>query len=247
MKIFYFTHAKGGVGTSLLATNFAYGLAKQFKNKKILFLDTNQLSDIAPLFGINPKKDIFNLEMFLDDFSSEKIPIKTLTDVFNKNVYQIKELDVLLSPQNYYTLNDLNTVYKKILVQATKIYDYVIIDAERENNYLLQEILSQLHSVILTTNLDNLAVVKTASLLNTLDEIIDLEKIKIICNQSENFKKKDLNNLFLAPIIATLPTEINGAWDNVLLGVPIIENRKLSYSKEINKLVQKLLRSELKK
>jgi cellulose biosynthesis protein BcsQ len=244
-KIFYFTHAKGGVGTSLLATNFAYALANRLPDKKVLFLDTNQLSDIAPLFGINPKKDIFNLELFLKELPAQKTSPSVLSEIFNKNVYQVKKLDVLLSPQSYHSLTDLNTVYQKILTVAVKTYDYIIIDGEKNNLSFLQTVSPELTAVFLTTNLDNLAVVKTAGLLNTLPEIVPLEKIKVICNQSEGFKKKELHNLFIAPIITTLPTEINGAWDNVLLGVPLVENKKLSYSKQINTLVEGVLKKTI--
>jgi cellulose biosynthesis protein BcsQ len=244
-QIFYTTHAKGGAGASLFATNFAYALAKKFPNKKVLFLDANQLSDTANLFGIKPKKNIFNLGMFLNEEKKSKPNKKTLQKIFAQTTYQINELDVLLSPEEYTDLNELNILYKKTLPAALKIYDYIIIDSDRDNGELLQNTLSNLQSLFIVTTTDNPAVTKTTNFLNILKEEATLvEKIKIVYNQVNKFSKKDLENIFEFPIITTLPTEVNGAWDNILLGVPIIENKKLFYSKEIDKLINTTIKKD---
>ena len=239
-KIFYCTHAKGGAGTSLFSTNFAYALSKQLKNKKVLFLDANQSSDIAHLFGINAKKDVLNFNMFLKEQDDKTLNKKNIQEIFNQTAYQINKLDILLSPKNYYAINDLNIIYKIALKQALKIYDYIVIDTEKNNELLLQDSLPTLHSLMITTTIDNLATTKTLSFLKTLNNKNINKKIKIICNQIGTFSQKDLEKIFDFPIACTLPTEINGAWDNILLGVPIIENKKLAYSRQINKFIQNL-------
>jgi len=240
-KIFYCTHAKGGSGNSLFATNFAYALSKKIKNKKILFLDTNQISDISHLFGIESKKDILNLNMFLDGIDSNTLTTKESKKIFDKVVYQINDLDILFSPKDYYDFDDLNPIFKNILTEAVKIYDYIIIDAERDNGVLLQMVLSELHTLLVTTTIDNLSVTKTTNLLNLLKKGVSEDKIKIICNQVGTFSENELENIFEFPLAEILPTEINGAWDNVLLGVPIVENGRLAYSRQINKFVDSIL------
>jgi len=240
-KIFYCTHAKGGAGNSLFATNFAFALSKKVKNKKVLFLDANQISDISHLFGIDSKKDILNLNMFLEGTQSNELITKESEKIFNKVAYQVNDLDILFSPKDYYDLNDLNLIYKNILTEAVKIYDYIIIDAERDNGVLLQEVLKNLHTLLVTTTVDNLAVTKTTSLLNLLKENIAADKIKVVCNQVGTFAQKDLENIFEVPLAVMLPTEINGAWDNVLLGTLIVGNERLAYSRQVNKCIDDVL------
>jgi len=239
-KIFYVTHIKGGVGASLFATNFAYALAKSAQNKKVLFMDTNQFSDIANLFGIKAKKDILNLNLFLQELEPTTSKNK-LVKIFSKTTYQINELDVLLSPSEYYNRSKLNSFYKNALDSALQIYDYIIIDGNKHNTPLLQNILPNIQNVLVVTTTDNPSITKTKNFLKKLEkEEKLLGKISIIYNQATQFSEKELENILNFPISCVVPIEINGAWDNILLGVPIVENKKLLYSRKINQLAKSL-------
>jgi cellulose biosynthesis protein BcsQ len=240
--IFYTTHAKGGSGASLFATNFAYALAKT-TSKKVLFIDANQYSDIANLFGIKAKKTIFNLDLFFQE-QDDNLSLKNTKKIFNKTTYQINQLDVLLSPEEYYPQATLNTLYQKTIKSALKIYDYIIIDGEKNNCKLLQHAIPNLQKLFIVTTIDNPSITKTKNFLANVEKQESVTpKISLIYNQTEKFSTKDLENILPFPIACTLPTEINGAWDNILLGVPIIENKKLAYSKKITQLIKTLIRS----
>ncbi len=238
-KIFYITHAKGGVGATLFSTNLANTLAKIAPDKKILFLDTNQLSDVATFFGIKNQKTILNLDMFLKESTHQK----NILNTFDKVTYQINKLNVLLSPTEYYSLKQLNTIYQKILAEAINFYDYIIIDAEKNNQKLLRQVKPFLQNILIITNIDNSAVTRTNAYLQNTPNSTNKELIKIICNQADKFSHKELNGIFPEEIIGFLPTEINATWDNILLGVPITENKRLAYSKEVKKIIHKLLSS----
>ncbi len=241
-KIFYTTHAKGGSGASLFATNFAYALAKS-TSKKVLFIDANQFSDIANLFGIKAKKTILNLDLFFQE-QVDSSSLKNTKEIFNQTTYSVNQLDVLLSPEEYHSQAALNTLYKKTIESALTVYDYIIIDGEKNNTQLLQTILSDTKKIFLVTTIDNPSITKTTNFLNFLNDQGDLiNKVNIIYNQVDKFSEKDLERLFDCPTTCGLPTEINGAWDNILLGIPIIENKKLTYSKKINELIETLIKS----
>jgi len=236
-KIFYITHAKGGVGATLFSTNLANTLAKIMPNKKILFLDANQLSDVATFFGIKNQKTILNLDMFLKENNHEK----NIANIFDKVTYQINKLNVLLSPTEYYSPKKLNILYQKVITEAVKSYDYIIIDAEKNNGKLLRLIKPFLQNILVVTNIDNSAVLKTNAYLKNIQTKTDKEQIKIICNQADKFSLKELTGIFPKTIIGSLPTEINATWDNILLGVPITENKRLAYSKEVGRIIKRLL------
>ena len=239
-KIFYTTHIKGGVGASLFATNFAYALAKSAQNKRVLFIDANQFSDIANLFGINAKKDILNLNLFLQELKSTTSK-KDIKKIFAKTTYQINELDVLLSPSKYYSQSKLNSLYKNTVTSALQIYDYIIIDENKPNNSLLQNILPNIQNILVVTTTDSPSITKTKNFLKKLEkEERLLGKISIIYNQATQFSEKELENILNFPIACIVPIETNGAWDNILLGVPIVENKKLHYSRKINQLAKSL-------
>jgi len=212
-KIFYCTHSKGGSGASLFSTNFAYALAQQ--NKKVLFLDANQFSDIAHFFNITAKKDILNLELFLKEYKNSKKNNNELKEIFAKTTYAIKNLDILLSPQNYYPSNKLNFLYQKIIKQAKKIYDYIIVDIEKNGKFLASKKFSSTETIFMITTVDNLSITKTNNFIDKLNEKNSLSNIKIIFNQTGNFSKEDLSSIFKTTSVCNLPTEINGAWDNI--------------------------------
>ncbi len=235
-KIFYITHAKGGVGATLFSTNLANTLAKVMPNKKTLFLDANQFSDVATFFGIKNQKTILNLDMFLKENNHEQ----NIANIFDKVTYQINKLNVLLSPTEYYSPKKLNILYQKVITEAVKSYDYIIIDAEKNNRKLLRPIKPFLQNILVVTNIDNSAVLKTNAYLKNIQTRTNKEQIKIICNQADKFSFKELTGIFPETIIGSLPTEINATWDNILLGVPITENKRLAYSKEIEKIIRKL-------
>ena len=238
-KVFYCIHSKGGSGASLFSTNFAYTLAKQ--NKKVLFLDANQFSDIAYFFGIKQKKDILNLNMFLDEIKNKKISKQKTTDIFTKTTYFINKLDVLLSPQNYHSLTELNFLYQKILTYAINIYDYIIVDIEKNGKLLANKNIPSPETIFLITTIDALSIAKSTNFINKINKHYTFPKINIVYNQTGNFSKKELSNIFDYPLSCSLPTEINGAWDNIFLGVPIVENNRLKYSKQLNNLTKNIL------
>jgi len=238
--IFYTTHAKGGSGASLFATNFSYALAKS-TSKKVLFIDANQFSDIANLFGIKAKKTILNLDLFFQE-QIDSLSLKNTKKIFNQTTYSVNQLDVLLSPEEYHNQDALNTLYKKTIESALTVYDYIIIDGEKNNTQLLQTILPNIKKIFLVTTADTPSITKTTNFLNFLNDQNDLiDKLNIIYNQVNKFSEKDLERIFDCPTTCGLPVEVNGAWDNILLGVPIVENKKLAYSKKINELINKLL------
>ena len=164
--------------------------------------------------------------------------------IFAKTTYAIKNLDILLSPQNYYPSNKLNFLYQKIIKQAKKIYDYIIVDIEKNGKFLASKKFSSTETIFMITTVDNLSITKTNNFIDKLNEKNSLSNIKIIFNQTGNFSKEDLSSIFKTTSVCNLPTEINGAWDNIFLGIPIVENKHLKYSKKIETLIKNILKNK---
>lgn len=80
MKVISFINMKGGVGKTTLSTNFAYGLAKHFKNKVLVI-------DIDPQF--NATQCFFSTDAYIEYMRNKK---PTIIDVFNSDYPQVNSI-----------------------------------------------------------------------------------------------------------------------------------------------------------
>ncbi|GEM_PF-4226426 len=241
MTVILCAQAKGGVGNSLLATNLAYLLAE--KKKRVLLLDANKLSDIPSLFAIKSGKNVANLWEFFRE-GSEKISSKKIRGFFNKTVYAVDNLDVLLadSEQRFSGMKH----YREILTYAKKIYDFIVIDSGANNFKLLTALLANLDLVLLTTTPDRTALDKTLLWLEKTRGQLEENglEIDLIVNQADGFQKKEMETIFALPCQGILPRDNKTIWENVNWGVPAVSNRRSPWGRALEKLTAKLLREK---
>ncbi len=225
----------------MLATNLAYLLAE--KRKRVLLLDTNKLSDIPALFAIKSRKNVANLWEFFRG-ESEKISSKKIRDFFDRTVYAVDGLDVLLADNEQRFLRVKH--YREILAHAQKIYDFIVIDSGANDFQLLNSLLSDLDLILLTTTPDRTALDKTLLWLKITRERLEKNglKIDLVVNQADNFQEKEMEIIFALPCRGVLPRDNKTIWENVNWGVPAVSNRRSPWGRALEKLIAKLLREE---
>ena len=160
-KIIYSTSAKGGVGTTLFTTNFAYFLSKQLKDKRVLFLDFNCFSDTNYFFGLRNNKNLFTLKTLL----TKNIKDKALEKAFDKVVNQYEELDIVFAPADFTEYSLAEKHFSKILEKATELYDYIIIDGGTVGAYVNIDFLKHVDQILLVSTLDIMSIQKNRYLI----------------------------------------------------------------------------------
>lgn len=188
-----------GVGKSVFTVNLSKTL--EIQKKKVLIIDFDFLNNsIQTLFGIknkkvkNSNKNIYELEK-IKNFEDN---IKYIENIYSnlENKYKIEDLKIkinsyidLISNINLlFSENETNDLQLLKIIKELKIeYDFIIFDANLNNNYL-KNIINEIDKIIFLTEPNILQIKKTKNiLLKNIKELkIDKEKIYILFNKVKN-------------------------------------------------------------
>ena len=178
LKIISFLPSKGGCGTSCLALNYAYTLAK--KNKKVLLLDANLSM---------PSLDIMmgqGVSLNLQDVLEGRCELEHVVHRLVNNIGLIAG-----STDQHFWSNLSLKAYRELFVQATSFqsqWDYLIIDCA---NGLAEERLiypSSSDENILVMNNEPASFSKAYGLIKTFSKRNITDKISVLSNMVFNQK-----------------------------------------------------------
>jgi len=120
-KLFSFLGAKGGVGVTTLAANFALTLAQE-SEKKTLIIDLGiPLGDVAINLGIRTDFSVHNA--LADPNRLDSSLLETLVTKHESG------LALLGAPANFADLQPTAEAFDKLVTVARSSYDYVVVDA----------------------------------------------------------------------------------------------------------------------
>jgi pilus assembly protein CpaE len=120
-KLFSFMGAKGGVGVTTLACNFAIGLARQETHKTILIDLAIPLGDVALAVGVQSEYSTVNALQ-----AAERLDTSLLDNLLVKHE---SGLAVLPAPGKFVQFQSPNGAVAKLLAVARQSFDYVVVDA----------------------------------------------------------------------------------------------------------------------
>lgn len=227
-KITTFYSSKGGVGKSLIASNFAVMTAKLKKEKTIL-LDMDLLfGDIGLLLDAKSRQNIFTL---IEE--GEKID----EELLSKHITPYKEnLDLLLSPSSPELAEVVKGSHVEELIMALRaIYDHVIIDTTNDFS----------ETTIMSLDLsDKVYYISTPDLLSIKNTKVGLEvmnslnykdgKISVMINQDGMFgglDKAEIKKILSSEVGVFIPYDIKTVGESISSGEPIAYEKKLVKSK----------------
>lgn len=120
-----FINAKGGAGSTLLATNTALMLVSEYKLSTALIDFDVQFGSAAIYLDLNPRSNI--MDALIDVDRIDPVFVKALMTKHKSG------LDVLASPGDIEPINGIITVegVNRLLEVASDIYDFVILDVPR--------------------------------------------------------------------------------------------------------------------
>lgn len=120
-KLLTFMGAKGGVGVTTLACNFALALAYQRSQSTLLIDLADPLGDVALNLGIQSEYSTVNALQAADRLDSS-----FLSKLLVKHSYG---LAVLPAPGKFLSYQFANDAVSKLLAVARQSFDYVVVDA----------------------------------------------------------------------------------------------------------------------
>jgi pilus assembly protein CpaE len=185
-RVYSFLGAKGGVGTTTLATNFAGVLAQRKQNTVLLDLDWSA-NDIAMQIGAGaPQNSIWDLTEAIGRMDQALFEGLAMRD--SLGFFYLGPPDTLM-PQGYY----LGPMLREASTFLVEKYDSIVIDAGRDiNNELIQTALQASTTVFLVTTQEYPAIRNAQRYLALLVQLgFTVDQVKVLLN---NYVKKPGQN-----------------------------------------------------
>lgn len=228
---------KGGVGKTLVASNLAVALAKEFEKKVCLLdLDLQTVGDMSKMLGLSPQKSMVDLLHSLklkppQDFKKE--------DFFPSNSLGVDFLPAVLKPQQlpYLDLPGLKDVFSLL----DKDHDYIIVDAGKSFNDISAAALNQANLILLVVTPDVLSIFQSKWAFDMLQNWhFPLAMMKIVLNRAESLSSiswQEIRVNLPVDIISLIPSEGKIVGQAINRGMPVvIDYPKAKSTSAINKL-----------
>lgn len=214
-KMISFYSSKGGVGKSIIASNYALFMSK-IQSEKVILVDFDLLfGDIRLLLDIKSKVKAFSLVEETGEIDIEKI---------SKHIFNYSDnLDVMLSPSSpEYAEMIKSKDVETILLELKKDYKHIIIDLSNDFNETTLMSLDASDHIYYVSTPDLLSIKNTKVGLEVLDSLsYKDDKVRIIINQHGIYKgleSRDIQKIISKDIYFSLPYDQRTVCDSVLTG-----------------------------
>jgi pilus assembly protein CpaE len=197
-KLYTFLGAKGGLGTTTTAINFAAVCAKQQKNTMLVDLDLDS-GDAASFLGLHPQYSIYDVIENLDRLDQSMLEGITTRDALG--------FSVLTPPDDLEKARMIRGDHiKEIATFLIEKYDAVVVDASRGLDETLLGCLELSESIFVVLTQEFLAVRNAQQYLAALGKLgFSAEQLKIVVNR---YGKGQNSAVSMEQIQQTLGTKI---------------------------------------
>lgn len=227
-KITSFYSSKGGVGKSIIASNYALFMSK-IANEKVILVDFDLLfGDVGLLLDVKFRQNAFTLVEDSGDMDYEKI---------SKHVFNYSDnLHVMLSPSSpEYAEMVKSKDVEAILLELKKHYEHIIVDLSNDFNETTLMSLDLSDYIYYVSTPDLLSIKNTKVGIEVLDSLSYRDdKVRIIINQTGVYKSlenNDIRKIISKNIYYSLPYDQKTVCDSVLSGEMIASENKMMKSK----------------
>jgi pilus assembly protein CpaE len=234
-----FYGGKGGVGTSVLATNLACALAQETGARVALVDFDLQFGDVGVLLNLPQTQSISDLVDAIDIIDQDFIG-----DVMSTGPAGVRVLPAATSPE----LADLVTPehVQKILGLLRTMFDFVVVDTSSHLGDITLAALDTASSVILVTA-PSITSVKNAKLALRLMESISIpiSAITLVLNRCEahtEFNNDSIESHLKFPITIQVPHDPRTVVNSINRGDPFVVNHpEVEASQRVRQLAAHLL------
>ena len=232
--------AKGGSGTSFIASNVAYVLSKYTRSKVALVDLDMQFGSIGLNFDRAPKYSITDALDAIEDLDS--ISLEAYMSKYNEN------LSLLLpSPSDILLPGEINVPKLKTLLEFLQInYSQIVVDLPRIIDPLANMIMEQadLITLVLQQSLGHFRDGRKLIKILNKDLDIPLDKISIVLNRYDpknSLRIEDMKSVVNHDKVYVITNEYDLVTSTSNLGVPLCESEpKSKIAQDLKELAKKL-------
>ena len=242
-----FINAKGGGGSTLLATNTAHVLASEYKLSTALIDFDIQFGTAAIYLDLNPRSNI--MDALVDVDRIDPVFVQALM------TKHMSGLDVLASPSDIEPINGIITVegVNRLLEVVTDIYDFVILDIPRLFTPWTIAAMKHADPVFLVTHHDLTNIRDARVIMDAFPKMeISTSKVEIVNNRAmtkvEETSVESLKETLHKNRIHKVRNDYKTAIHAEENGVPITEiSTRSELTKDVRALAQYLAEKHLGK
>jgi MinD-like ATPase involved in chromosome partitioning or flagellar assembly len=232
---------KGGIGTSLIATNLAVALAAQDERVAIVDLDL-QFGDVAVM--LHAESHPTAIDALAQQ--GEQVDSEFIEEVMATGPEGVRALLAPASPEFADLVNTASL--RAILRELAKSYDYVVVDTPSHLEERNLEAIEMADQMIIVTNFNFAAIKDTKVTLKLLQSLgVDRDKICVVLNQTRakvSFQRSEVEESLRFRVLTVLPFEprVDDCIDNGQLIVTA--EPKSEFSKQFRVLVDHIAGSD---
>jgi pilus assembly protein CpaE len=219
-RIIVFYGTKGGVGTSLLATNVAVALARYLPPDSVCLLDLDlQFGAIPMLLNLQPKTNLATLaQRFQGELDFEMLRSFLL-------LHSESNLRVLAAPSRP-ELAELVTTYliERVLQVLKNHFAFILVDTPNMLQDTTLAALDAADHILVVTALDLLAIRNAEIVLTMFQKLYPAERIRLVLNRSNTrfggLTPEQVEEHLRMTIAARIPSDGQLAVTSINEGVP---------------------------
>jgi len=229
--LYAFYSAKGGAGTTTVATNFAVVL-QRLTGKRTLIVDLDlELGEIALLLGVQPR---FNFVDMVQNF--HRMDAELLASYIERHDSGVHLLSAPYQPEKAEVVT--GDEIRKILGFLRKHYDYVVVDTAKSFSPATLAAFEQADLAFLVTNVDLASLRNIQRGLPLLKRMMGRsgDHVRLIVNRynsESDISLKDVEHTLGLKVTRTLSNDYEGVSRSINTGKPIVLNGDSKYGADI--------------
>ncbi|MDI6815906.1 MAG: AAA family ATPase [Actinomycetota bacterium] len=224
---------KGGVGKTVLSTNIAASIARQFESRVVVVDLDLQFGDVGIAMGLNPSATMLDFVENLGELDENRFE-----DLLIGHASGAK---VILAPKEPESADLIDAQATGSIISALKRYaDFIIIDTPASFNDNVLAVLDQSDEICVVVTMDMLSLKNIKLCLKTLDDLkYARERQKMVINRVETnvgLKVVEIEKVLGMRAIAKIPSD-KAVSLSVNKGVPVVMDApRIPVSREIEEL-----------
>jgi pilus assembly protein CpaE len=233
-QLYAFYSAKGGAGTTTVATNFGVVLHK-LTGKRTLIVDLDlELGEIALLLGVQPR---FNFVDMVQNF--HRMDAELLASYIERHESGVHLLSAPYQPEKAEVVT--GDEIRKILHFLRKHYEYVVVDTAKSFAPATLAAFEQADLAFIVTNVDLASLRNIQRGLPLLKRMMgrSADHIRLIVNRynaASDISLNDVEHTIGLKVFRTLSNDYEGVSRSINTGKPIVLNGNSKYGVDIQAL-----------